>query len=152
MTPRCRRAAALLPSWPLPTRFRRHRHCRAIATAALLPPPRYCSRPAALMPIAPALLPRCRRDMTLAEGVGCTTIDGLRSTVAVDDTRRLQTRGSGTERGGWWGRSRATCGWGGGRRRSADATREEAAAAGGGAMRKWKWCVLCPLRKSLGSR
>ncbi len=29
------------------------------------------------MPIAPALLPRCRRDMTLAEGVGCTTIDGL---------------------------------------------------------------------------
>ena len=55
------------------------------------------------MPIAPALLPRCRRDMTLAEGVGCTTIDGPRSTVAVDDTMRLQTRGSGTEWGGMVG-------------------------------------------------
>ena len=50
-------------------------------------------------------------DMTLAF-VGCTgmTIDGPRLTVAVDDTLRLQTRGSGTEGGGWWGRSRATCG------------------------------------------
>ena len=78
---RCRRASAVT------------------ATAALSPPPRYCRRPAALMPIAPALLPHCRCDMTLAEGVGCTTIDGLRSTVAVDDTMRLQTRGSGTEGG-----------------------------------------------------
>jgi len=101
---------------PLPTRFRLHRHCRAIAAAALSPPPRYLRRPSAVMPIAPALLPRCRRDMTLAEGLGCTamTIDGPRSTVAVDDTMRLQTRGSGTEGGGWWGRSRATCGCEGG--------------------------------------
>ncbi len=38
--------AAVLPSWPLPTRFRRHRHCRAIAAAALSPPPRYCRHPA----------------------------------------------------------------------------------------------------------
>ena len=39
--------------------------------------------------------------MTLAKGVGCTamTIDGLRSMVAVDDTWRLQTKGSGTEGG-----------------------------------------------------
>ena len=33
----------------------------------------------------------------------------------------------------------------GGLRRLADATREEVAAAGGGAMRKRKWCVVCPL-------
>ena len=39
--------------------------------------------------------------MTLAEGAGCTamTIDGPRSTVAVDDTWRLQMRGSSTEGG-----------------------------------------------------
>ena len=82
-------------------------------------------------------------DMTLAEGVGCTamTIDGPRSTVAVDDTWRLQTRGSGTK-GGMVGEVEGYL-WM--RRRSADATREEEAAAGGGAMRKRKWCVVCPL-------
>ena len=35
-------------------------------------------------------------------------------TVAVNDTMRVQTRGSGTEWRGWWGRSRATCGCHGG--------------------------------------
>jgi hypothetical protein len=74
------------------------------------------------------------------------TIDGPRSTVAVNNSwRAQQTRGSGTGGGGWWGRSRATCGCGGGQRRSADATREEAAAAGEGPMRKRKLCVMCPL-------
>ena len=71
-------------------------------------------------------------------------IDGSQSTVlAVDDfTRRLWTRGGGTDGGGW-----------------ADATREEAAEAGGGAMRKRKWCasynmvlLLVKSGKSLGSR
>ncbi len=47
------------------------------------------------------MTPPGKCDMTLAEGVGCTAmeIDGLRSTVAVDDTWQLQTRGSGTKGG-----------------------------------------------------
>ena len=69
-------------------------------------------------------------------------IDGLRSMVAVDDTWRLQTRGSGTKGGDG----------GGGRGLLVDATavggcnkrgEKEVAAAVGGAMQKWKWCVLC---------
>jgi hypothetical protein len=71
-------------------------------------------------------------------------IDGPRSTVAVNDTWRLQTRGSGTEGGDG----------GGGRGLLVDAravgrcdkrVEEEVAAAVGGAMQKWKWCVLCLL-------
>jgi hypothetical protein len=62
--------------------------------------------------------------------------------VVVDDTWRLQARGSGTK-----GRD-----GGGGRGLLVDATavqgcnkrgEEEAAAAVGGAMQKQKWCVLC---------
>ena len=56
----------------------------------------------------------------------------------VDDTWRLQTRGSGTV-GGMVGEVEGYL-WT--RRRSADATREEAVAAVGGAMRKRKWCVV----------
>ncbi len=61
--------------------------------------------------------------------------------MAVDDTWRLQTRGSGTEGGDG----------GGGQGLLVDATtvggcdkrgEEEAAAAVGGAMPKRKWCVL----------
>ena len=50
MTPRCRQAAKLAAS-------------AVTAAAALSPPPRYRRRRAiaAAMPIAPALLPRCRR-------------------------------------------------------------------------------------------
>ena len=67
--------------------------------------------------------------------------------MAVDDTWRLQTRGSGTEGGDG----------GGGRGLLVDATavggcgkrgEEEAAVAVGGAMRKRKWCVLCLLSYS----
>ena len=69
------------------------------------------------------------------------TIDGPRSTVAVDDTWRLQTRGSGTEGGGWWGRSRATCGRGGGRqmRQERRQWRQLGEQCGSG---KGVWCVI----------
>ena len=83
--------------------------------------------------------------------------------MAVDDTRRLQTRGSGTERGGMVGEIEGYL-WM--PRRSANVRgEEEATAAVGGAMKR-KWCVLCRstfllgeaskiwevVRKSLGSR
>ncbi len=64
---RCRfrhAAAVVLPSWPLPTRFRHHRHCRAIAAAALSPPPRYCRHPADTLPPSPCC--RCQRRAAAA--------------------------------------------------------------------------------------
>ncbi len=70
--------------------------------------------------------------------------------LAVDDiTRRLLTRGSGTDRGGWWGRSRATCGCGGsGWERQGKAEEGGEGGGGGGAMRIW--CVVCALEYDLG--
>jgi hypothetical protein len=59
--------------------------------------------------------------------------------VAVDDA----DEGERHRRGGWWGRSRATCGCDGGRREAA------AAAAVGGAMPKRKWCVVCVTYRTL---
>jgi hypothetical protein len=86
--------------------------------------------------------------MTLAEGKSCTAVyhvDG--AGLAVDDfTWRPWTRGSGTDRGGWWGRSRATCGCGGSgweRQGKAEEGGEGSGGGGGGAMRKW--CVVCAL-------
>ena len=69
-------------------------------------------------------------------------IDGPQSTVAVDVTWQLQTRGSGTKGGGMVGEIEGYL-WM--RRWAADATREEVAAAVRGAMGKQKWCVVCPL-------
>ncbi len=71
------------------------------------------------------------------------TIDGPQLTVlAVDDiTWRLLTRGSGTDRGGWWGRSRATCGCGGSGWERQGKT-EEGGKGGGGGGAMQKWCVV----------
>ena len=71
------------------------------------------------------------------------TIDGPRSTVAVDDTRRLQTRGSGTEGGGMVGEVEGYL-WMGRRATAVGGCDKRGGGGGGwGSKRKRKWCVVC---------
>jgi hypothetical protein len=87
--------------------------------------------------------------MTLSEGgvARRCTIDGSQLTVLAADnfTRRLQTRGSSTAGGGWWGRLRATCGCGGSSWERQGKAEEggEGSGGGGGGSNAEMVCGVC---------